>query len=520
MSAYDNPTIIKDDSAMVWAEAFGSFGKSFTESFNVAKKEREAKEKEAKLEAEKKAKESEQLLINIQRTNAEIQNTNAVDLNRTIGELPKTLAPTLTSQFGDKVRKFGEKFGEADVKNQTTVVGEDVKNVLAQKPIYLKTRQNMISTFGGITDNVNTYDENFQGDGSDVAVYGLTPIERMANFYTMKGLNPKNAMSSKVTKNLNWDENDPSKATLSVSTKFDSMGELKQALGKWAPGKKSEELDKIITKAGKNITDNGDGTYSLNFEKSVGDGSWDGTFYTKLPPVLGGEEFKNAQIVDEKNNFNTKYLLNTTNIAAKGYDSKKPGVKGYWQGTEIDMQNVEKDLKPVVQARMVGLLAVDFKDPNVLQGFLTNKLLLGTDNMSLILNEKDYDKKLELLTNQAMKVEVAKKFGNTLHEINTKEGVKYYFGDKDKIQDIDLNPKTSGGATGTQKNQADLNEDALWIINNGGVFRGKGGLILNVDSNGKATVTKVGGDLSEEEVLMFKNRTPKQMANMMGATLR
>ena len=107
MSAYNNPTIIKDDSAMVWAEAFGSFGKSFTESFNVARKEREAKEKEAKLEAEKKAKESEQLLINIQRTNAEIQNTNAVDLNRTIGELPKTLAPTLTSQFGDKVRKFG-----------------------------------------------------------------------------------------------------------------------------------------------------------------------------------------------------------------------------------------------------------------------------------------------------------------------------------------------------------------------------------------------------------------------------
>ncbi len=457
MSAYDNPTIIKDDSAMSWATGFAGIGQAFTESYNTARKEREAKEKEAKLYAEKRAKESEQLLINIQRTNAEIANTNAIDLNKTVGELPKNLATTLTAQFSNKVKKFGEVFGEAETKNQTSVVGEDVKNVLSKKPIYLQTRQNIINTFGATTDQVNTYDENFQGDGSDVSINGLTPIERMANFYTLKGLNPKNAMSSRVTKNLDWNEEDPSNARLLVSTKFDSKEELKQALGKWAIGKTSAELDEMIIGAGKDITDNGDGTYSLNFEKPVGDGSWDGSFYTKLPPILNGEEFKNAQIVDEKNNFSTKYLLNTTNIAAKGYDSKKPGVKGYWQGTEIDMKNVEKDLRPVVQARMEGLLRVDFKDPNVFQGFLTNKLKLGVNDVSLILNAETYEKKVELLTNQAMKIEVAKKLGNSLHEVSTKEGIKYYFGDKDKIQDIDQNPKTSGGGSGDTTSQQEKN---------------------------------------------------------------
>lgn len=66
MSAYDNPTIVKDDSAMIWAQAFGGIGQSFTESFNIARKEREAKEKEARLIAERKAKEEKEQTISNQ----------------------------------------------------------------------------------------------------------------------------------------------------------------------------------------------------------------------------------------------------------------------------------------------------------------------------------------------------------------------------------------------------------------------------------------------------------------------
>jgi hypothetical protein len=450
MSAYDNPTIIKDDTAMAWAQAASGFAPSFSESFNIARKNKEAKDKEAKLDAERRAKESEQLLINIQRTNADIQNANAADAARTFSELPKQFDTSLTTQFGNSVQEFGKMFGDAAVKNETTVVGEDVKSVLAKKPIYLQTRQNVISSFGGIKSQVDSYQEDFKGDGSDVSIIGTNPVERMTNFYTLQGLNPKNAISSNVTKSFEWNKEDPSKASLKVSTKFNSKAELIQALGKWTPGSKPEDLEKMISDAGKSITSNEDGSYSVNFEKQLGDGSWDGMFYTKVPPTITGDEFKNANIVDEKNNLSPKYLGNTTNIAAKGYDSKKQGYKGYWQGTEINMKNVEDDLRPVVQARMEGLLNADFRDLNVLQGFLTNKLKLGTDEVAMFLNKQTYEDKVKFLTDRTMKLEIAKNIGNQLNEVDG----KYYLGDAQRIQDIGESTSKSGGPTATQKEKA------------------------------------------------------------------
>lgn len=458
MSAYDNPTIIKDESAMAWATGFAGIGQAFTESFNAARKEREAKEKEARLEAEKKAKESKEYIINIQRTNAEIENNNAVDLSRTVAALPKDLPPDLTTQFGNEVQEWGKIFGEADTKNQTEVVGEDVKSVLALKPTYLKTRQNVISVLGASTSQINSYIEDFKGDGSDTSINGLTPVQRMTNFYTLQGLNPKNAMSANVTKKFTWDKQDPKKAQLFVSTKFSSEKELKTALLKFSPGAKDEELNTIIAGAGKDITKNEDGTYSLNFEKNLGDGSWDGMFYSKVPPVLIGDEFAKANVVDDKNQFSTKYLKNTINIPAEGYDSKRAGFKGYWQGTEIDMTKAEGDLRPLVQARIEGLLAADFKDPNVLQGFLTNKLHLGVNDASLILKAKTYDEQVKLLTDKSMSIEINNKLEGKLHKV----GDKYYLGDKKQIQDIGKTPDSGGngggggGGGGGDKDASDL----------------------------------------------------------------
>ena len=521
MSAYDNPTIIKNDAALIWGQAAGGFAESFTQSYAAAKKDREAKEKEAKLEAEKKAKESEQLLLNIQRTNAEIQNQNAADASKTFSAVPKTLDTTLSTTFNNDVTEFGKMFGEADVKNQTVVVGSDVKDLLAKKPAYLKARQNVITSFGAITSQAESYSVDFEKDGSDISIVGKTPVERLTNFFTLKGLDPRNAMSSTVTKNLAWDKENPSKAILSVDKKFDNEQQLIEGLKIFSPNATPDEYKQMIKDSiGKGITENADGSYSLNFKKDLGDGSWDGIFYTKVPPVTTGDELKNSNISNEKNEISTKYLQETTTLPAENYKPEQKGYKGYWTGTKINSIQIKEDLKPVIQARMAGLLAADFKDPNVLQGFLTNKLKLGTSYKAADFNSMPggYDAKLAFLTSQAVDLE----FNNKLGGVLTKVGNEYYLGNPRDVSEVNPNPKTSGGGgtTGTQKNQADINDNALYIINNGGVFRGKGGLILNVDSNGKATVTKVGGDLSEEEVLMFKNRTPKQMANMMGATLR
>ena len=60
MSAYDNPTIIKNDSAMVWAQATSGFAESFKQSFDAARKE-----KEAKMKADKEQSIKDQMLIRV-----------------------------------------------------------------------------------------------------------------------------------------------------------------------------------------------------------------------------------------------------------------------------------------------------------------------------------------------------------------------------------------------------------------------------------------------------------------------
>ena len=471
MSAYDNPTIIKNDAALIWGQAAGDFVESFTQSYAAAKKDREAKEKEAKLDAEKKAKESEQLLLNIQRTNAEIQNQNAADASKTFSEVPKTLDTTLSTVFNNDVVEFGKIFGEADVKNQTVVVGSDVKDILAKKPIYLKARQNVIAGFGAWVDQATSYDEAIQKDGSSVAIVGKTPVERLTNFFTLKGSNPKNVMASTVTKDLKWNKENPSEAIASVSKKFDNEQQLIDSLKIFAPFAAPEEYKKMIEESiGKGITKNADNSYTLDFKQDLGSGTWDGIFYVKVPPVTTGDELKNSNISNEKNEISTKYIQNTTTLPAENYKPEQKGYKGYWTGTKVNSIQIKEDLKPVIQARMAGLLESDLKDPNVLQGFLTNKLKLGNYSAADF-NLMSYDEKLSFLTSQAVDLEFNNKVGSML----TKVGNEYYLGNPRNVIEVNPNPKTSGGGgtTGTQKNQEAFNERIRKVIKNkkGGVSK-------------------------------------------------
>jgi hypothetical protein len=457
MSAYDNPTIIKDDSAMAWAQATSGFAESFKQSFDVARKEREAKEKEAKLDAEKRAKESEQLLINIQRTNAEIQNQNAADASKTFSEVPKTLDTTLTTTFNNDVVEFGKIFGEADVKNQTVVVGADVKDILAKKPLYLKARQNIIAGFGAWADQSNSYDEAIQKDGSDVAIVGKTPVEKLTNFFTLKGSNPKNVMSSTVTKDLKWNKENPSEAIVSVSKKFDNEQQLIDSLKIFDPFATPEEYKKMIEESiGKGITKNADNSYTLDFKQDLGSGTWDGIFYVKVPPVTTGDELKNSNISNEKNEISTKYIQNTTTLPAENYKPEQKGYKGYWTGTKVNSIQIKEDLRPVIQARMAGLLESDLKDPNVLQGFLTNKLKLGNYSAADF-NIMSYEGKLSFLTSQAVDLE----FNNKLGSMLTKVGNEYYLGNPENVKEINPNQVTSGGDT-TADQRKEAEKAAEW----------------------------------------------------------
>ncbi len=490
MSAYDNPTIIKDDSAMAWATAFSGIGQAFTESWAAGTREREAKEKEAKLEAERKAKESEQVLLNIQRVNANIQNENAADASRTFSAVPKALDTTLSTTFNNDVVEFGEIFGEADVKNQTVVVGADVKDLLAKKPTYLKARQNIIAGFGAWVDQTSSYDEAIQKDGSDVAIVGKNAVERLTNFFTLKGSDPKNVMSSTVTKDLKWNKENPSEAIVTVSKKFDNEQQLIDSLKIFEPYATPEEYKKIIEGSiGKGITKNADGSYTLDFKQDLGSGTWNGVFYVKVPPVTTGDELKNSNISNEKNEISAKYIKETTTLPAENYKPQQKGYKGYWTGTKVNSIQIKEDLRPVIQARMAGLLESDLKDQNVLQGFLTNKLKLGNYSAADF-NIMSYDEKLSFLTSQAIDLEFNSKLGGIL----TKVGNEYYLGNPRDVNEVNQNPKTSGGNT-KAPTAAQIEKEKEWQATRQRVINMKKGSYA--DLVGKSGKYKVSYDGSE-----------------------
>jgi len=193
---------------------------------------------------------------------------------------------------------------------------------------------------------------------------------------------------------------------------------------------------------GKGITKNADNSYTLDFKQDLGSGTWDGIFYVKVPPVTTGDEVKNSNISNEKNEINTKYIQNTTTLPAENYKPEQKGYKGYWTGTKINSIQIKEDLRPVIQARMAGLLESDLKDPNVLQGFLTNKLKLGNYSAADF-NIMSYDEKLSFLTSQAVDLEFNNKVGSML----TKVGNEYYLGNPRDVNEVNPNPKTSGGST-------------------------------------------------------------------------
>ena len=260
--------------------------------------------------------------------------------------------------------------------------------------------------------------------------------------------------------------------------------------------------------------------YTIKYNPKISE--FTGEFYTKIPEIGLGDTSTTVGIYSKENDnkINNNYLKPTQLADIEG-NLLLPGSAGTakYQRTEVDEGAVRAIMRPALQAKAAGLLSTYFSDNASANGIL-RKLGFGTDYPLKKFNEtyKGETAQVNALV-QKMEEEEWKNI-STKSDLK-KIGDKYYIMDSESYQMFNKPSKKSGsGTTGTQKNQADLNADALWIINNGGVFRGKGGLILNVDSNGKATVTKVGGDLSEEEVLMFKNRTPKQMANMMGATLR
>jgi hypothetical protein len=484
MSAYDNPTIIKNDAALIWGQAAGGFAESFTQSYAAAKKDREAKEKEARLDAERKAKEEKEQAINNQIYSSEERYKYQTRMSKIDDGLVKAgVSADGTELINGFLINIGEINGKNNVDIKTKVLSkEDIDKKNAYAIQATKGEENLVRVAGGLYSQAQAIrnGELNENNISNVKFKGDNILDQTLNRVTAFALAyPDN---DKTTKRLDYDANgDPSKITLNVTSKIGDYNSLIKTFKDTNPGVSQEEIDtKINEGISKGFIVKGDNDqYSVNFKKDI-NSDYDGELYTKIPEIEYGKAPVTAGVYSKENDteVSTIYMKPTEYIDVEGNAnlSKDQGTVKY-QRTPIDIEAIRMSLKPSLQAKAEGLIASSFQDPDTADGILA-KLGFGTNYQSKEFAKLDLTTKVNLLVSKMEKNEIDNIIKKS--ELTPIDG-KYYKMDPQSIRIFnEESKKSSSGATGTQKNQAAFNERIRKVIKNkaGGVS--KGGYTLQI----------------------------------------
>jgi hypothetical protein len=472
MSAYDNPTIIRDDSAMIWAQALGSAGQSFTESFNIARKEREAKEKEARLDAERKAKEEKEQTIKNQIYSSEERYNYQTRMAKIDDGLVKA---GVSSDGTELVNGFlistGEINGKNNVEIKTKVLSKeelDKKNAYAAQTA--KGEENLVRVAGGLYSQAQTIrnGELNENNISNIKFKGDNILDQTLNRVTAYALAYPN--NDKTTKRLDYDANgDPSKITLNVTSKIGDYNTLIQTFKDTNPGVSQEEIDtKINEGISKGFIVKGDNDqYSVNFKKDI-NSDYDGELYTKIPEIEYGKAPITAGVYSKENDNQVSpiYMKPTEYIDVEGNAnlSKDQGTVKY-QRTPIDIEAIRMSLKPSLQAKAEGLIASSFQDPDTADGILA-KLGFGTNYQSKEFAKLDLATKVNLLASKMEKNEIDNIIKKS--ELTPIDG-KYYKMDPESIRIFsEESKKGAGGKSKAAKPTFDEVSSRIYAIQPGG----------------------------------------------------
>jgi hypothetical protein len=448
MSAYDNPTIIRDDSAMIWAQAFGGAGQAFTESFNVARKEREAKEKEARLDAERKAKEEKEQAINNQIYSSEERYKYQTRMAKIDDGLVKAgVSADGVELLNGYIVNTKEPIALNEVNLKTKVVSkEDQDKFNLYKTQQAKGEENLVRVSGGLYSQAQAIrnGELNENNISNVKFKGDNILDQTLNRVTAFALAyPDN---NKTTKRLDYDANgDPSKITLNVTSKIGDYNTLLKTFKDTNPGVSQEEIDtKINEGISKGFIIKGDNDqYSVNFKKDI-NSDYDGELYTKIPEIEYGKAPVTVGVYSKENDteVSTIYMKPTEYIDVEGNAnlSKDQGTVKY-QRTPIDIEAIRMSLKPSLQAKAEGLIASSFQDPDTADGILA-KLGFGTNYQSKEFAKLDLTTKVNLLASKMEKNEVDNIIKKS--QLTPIDG-KYYKMDPQSIRIFNEESKKGGG---------------------------------------------------------------------------
>jgi hypothetical protein len=497
MSAYDNPTIIKDESAMAWVTGLAGAGQAFTESYNIARKEREAREKADKEQSIK----DQVLLSQLEYKDQEEVQKGAEGLQKK-GASPSAL--TSRNTFFVDINKVRAKNTQ---EISTKVLSKEdlaAKNKYASDVTTVEAKFD--SAFGAAFSQAAAIKNNEIGVG-DISNYIFNGDDLLS-----QGIGKAVCLAfafentSKATKGLEYDVNDPLGAKVDVKIPLNNLNDLKEVFKAANVMASTEEIDQAIADGIKNKSIIAEGApgkenYTIKYNPKVTE--WTGEFYTKIPDIGLGETSTTVGIYSKEggNKITNNYLEPTRYEKLEG-NAGMPGSEGTarYQATEVKEAAVKEAMRPTAKSQAAGLISAYFNNNATGNGIL-RKLDFGTNYpLKQFLADHEATGMAGMVDTLAEKI-IEKEWQNIIIKSDLKEIIdpktktkKYYEADAQSVAFFNKPEKTSGkDKTTTEDKEAvslDENIKSVWKTKaeDTGTYKGDKGTAV-VHENGRFIIT-------------------------------
>lgn len=373
MSAYDNPRIINDQSAMAWAKASAELSKTIAAGIQSMSLFR-AKQQEV---ADKK-----QDRFNSIWTQASL--TQNKDLTETIAaaENAPGADKTLIEQF-QKIQR-------------TLMQGGDGMMGSIEAQTLLMTKSNLTrderDELQNVVNRSNANMKSIISDGGKI----MTDVELIKSYAGTTGPNRSmfweggtNGVGGQIASQL---------AGMSLSNMaIDGVTSTKEAThtsqGNFvtinSTLSKDNDLIKDLDLKQDYIKDNGDGTVTFKWQKNMS--TWDGNLLNKTEPKTDLDKISKEQGLIENGELASSFRTALTPIVKKGKDGLQLNISREF----VDIQALDGKFESVLQGRAASVLNLD--SPESIQAYLEQNLGMGEVKIEEFLNKK-YSEKVKTLT--------------------------------------------------------------------------------------------------------------------------
>ena len=409
MSAYDNPRIINDQSAMAWANASAKVTQTMLQGIQNVVKFRNEQKAIAAAKQEK---------FNSVWTAASLtQNKNLTDAVTTAKANPNA-DKTLIEQF--------QRIQETLMQGGEGVMGSiEAQTLLMTKSNLSREERNELQN---IVNRSNTNMASIVNDGGKI----MTDVELIKSYAGSSG--PQRTMFWEGGSNGVTGQIASQLAGMSLSNiAIDGVKSTKKAThtseGNFvtieSTLKKSNDLVKNLDLNKDFIKDNGDGTVTFKWQKNMS--QWDGNLLNKTEDGTDYDKIAKEQGIDENGELAKSFRTPLNAITSVGKD----GYQNVISREFVDTQALDNKFESTLKGRAASILGMD--NPEAIQAYLEQRLGMGEVNIKKFLEKTQADK-VKTLTE--LEMVAMREHYDLVPEV---DGIDAF--DKEELKDK-INPKT------------------------------------------------------------------------------